>query len=456
MRMKRWLFSLAVIVAMASMLVVPAWSADAETQALLKEIQTLKARLAEMDVLKDKLAELENKVNKVETRQAEQVAAEKAADKASAEVSDETAPAESETAKNTALEIVKKLKIGGALRYNYGYSDFNSPQKDRGGDLDFDIFRLNVDGEYNGLLVSAEYRWYSYMNVIHHGWMGYNFTDNLQGQFGVTKVPFGLLPYASHNFWFGVPYYVGLEDDYDLGLKLIYKDGPLDLQFAFFKNAEWGNSSEDKRYSFDVINAGGPDSSNEEDNQFNLRVAYTFDHGNFGKTELGFSGEWGMLYNTITNDHGDHWAGAAHLNGFYGPFNLMLESAYYKYNPENPDGVSDDAIQMGAFADNFRVAAEGIIYVANLSYDLKVDLGPVKKLTFYDDFSLLDKKKGGGDNSEINTLGFMIDANPIYAYIDFIMGRNMIWLGHESDNPMADGKDDDWHLLFNVNVGYYF
>ncbi|MBN2232169.1 MAG: hypothetical protein JW781_05035 [Deltaproteobacteria bacterium] len=351
---------------------------------------------------------------------------------------------------------MKDISIGGALRVNYGYGDWNDQQKDRGGDFNFDIFRLDVNGQYNDLLISAQYRWYSYMDVIHHGWVGYNFTDKLQGQLGVTQVPFGLLPYASHNFWFGVPYYVGLEDDYDMGAKLLYNDGPLNLQFAFFKNEEWGSSGKTARYSFDVIDDGGLASSNSEDNQFNLRAACTLDHGDLGSTEIGFSGEWGMLYNSITEDHGDHWAAAVHLNGNYGPWNLMLEAARYEYDPENPDGVSDDSILMGAFAGSYEVASEGNIYVANLSYDVPVSWGPVTNLTFYDDYSILDKDSGDGDDSHINTLGCLISANPIYTYVDFIMGRNMAWLGSDAAQPLAGGEDDDWHMLFNVNIGYYF
>ena len=44
-------------------------------------------------------------------------------------------------------------------------------------------------------------------------------------QVGVHQVPFGILPWASHNFYFQLPYYLGLEDDYDLGVKHILKQG---------------------------------------------------------------------------------------------------------------------------------------------------------------------------------------------------------------------------------------
>jgi hypothetical protein len=434
-------FIAAALVIAVSLMLIPGrvLAGGADTAALQAEIQALKARLAEMEALKQQLQKLEAKISAVETVQVEQ--------------QQKTAALEVETKDEGPI---KNISVGGALRVNYGYAEWKEQQKDRGGDFNFDIFRLDFNGQYNDLLISAQYRWYSYMDVIHHGWVGYNFTDKLQGQLGVTQVPFGLLPYASHNFWFGVPYYIGLEDDYDMGAKLLYNDGPLNLQFAFFKNEEWGSSSKAARYSFDVIDDGGLASSNSEDNQFNLRAAYTLDHGDLGATEIGFSGEWGMLYNSITEEHGDHWAAAVHLNGNYGPWNLMLEAARYEYDPENPDGVSDDSILMGGFEDSYMVASEGNLYIANLSYDVPVTWGPVTNLTFYDDYSILDKDSGGGDDSHINTLGCLISANPIYTYVDFIMGRNMVWLGSDATEPLAGGEDDDWHMLFNVNIGYYF
>ncbi|MBW9263598.1 MAG: hypothetical protein K1564_18695 [Candidatus Thiodiazotropha sp. (ex. Lucinisca nassula)] len=34
--------------------------------------------------------------------------------------------------------------------------------------FDFDIFRLNLDGQMGGVLLSAEWRWFQYMNAVHH------------------------------------------------------------------------------------------------------------------------------------------------------------------------------------------------------------------------------------------------------------------------------------------------
>ncbi|MEA1928605.1 MAG: porin [Candidatus Auribacterota bacterium] len=352
-------------------------------------------------------------------------------------------------------EALADVQLGGAFSVNYAYQDWDYYNRAREGDMAFDKLRLAIDGSISDVLISVQYRWYSYMDVIHHGWIGYDFLDSLQVQLGITQVPFGLLPYASHNWWMGLPYYIGLEDDYDMGLKAIWDSGPFDVQLAFFKNADLGDPSNLDRYSFDVVTVG--DQTNEEVNQVNARVAYTLEHGDLGSTELGVSGELGQLYNQTTEDDGNHWAAGAHVNGNYGPFNLQLEVAQYEYNPENPEGISDNTVEMGAFAASYPVAAEGTIYVANIAYDLEVDFGPVSGLTFYNDFSFIDKSENGYKDSQINTTGCMIIAGPLCTFVDVIVGRNAIWLGTGSDAmASAASSNNNLHTRVNINVGYYF
>lgn len=85
-----------------------------------------------------------------------------------------------------ALETVEKteakVNFGGAVRVNYSYEDFNDANADRGGDFDFDLFRIDVSGSYGDLIYSAQYRWFEYMNVVQHAWIGYNFDEHQQGK----------------------------------------------------------------------------------------------------------------------------------------------------------------------------------------------------------------------------------------------------------------------------------
>lgn len=417
--------------------------------------------IEEFNALKDRVAELEALLLRGQGPMATP-AVQAAAAPVAAEQKAE-APSEGETvavaATEEEAETTDHLKVGGALRMNYTYNDddrWHKDGKEKGGDFKFDLFRLDVNGSYNDVQLSAQYRFMENQNFIHHGWLGYNLTEKTGVQLGLTQVPFGLLPYASHNFWFGIPYYLGLEDDYDLGLKMLHQNGPWDMQLAFFKNGDFGNATDLERYSYDLVKEG--DQQNEESNQVNARLAYRLDHGDLGNTEFGVSGQWGQLYNGDTGRNGDHWAAAAHVNGTYGPFNLMLEAIEYEHNPKNLAGVSDKTVRMGAFGYGHDVAAKGTVYVAGLSYDVPVSWGPVSQLTFYNDYSRLVKAEEDFEDSEINTLGCLVTAGPVYTYLDFIMGKNATWIGSIGEDGFGAGRhrDEGWNTKFNINVGYYF
>jgi len=51
-----------------------------------------------------------------------------------------------------------KIKIGGALRFNYNISSWKPDQVKRGGDFGYDVFRINAKANYKKLSLNAEYR----------------------------------------------------------------------------------------------------------------------------------------------------------------------------------------------------------------------------------------------------------------------------------------------------------
>jgi hypothetical protein len=405
------------------------------------------ATMEEIRLLKERLAELEARVAASEKQTSD------------AEITEE----EESSFRSIAEDIVDSSKpdihIGGALRVNYGYQDWSETSKDKSGDFAFDTFRFNLDGSIGDMILSAEYRFYPEydFNVIHHGYIGYNFTEDLQGQIGIHQVPFGLQPYASHNFWFSGAYYIGLEDDYDMGAKLLYTPGNWTITGAFYKNGELGKAGDADRYSVDVISnadggyAGAQAAGNEETNQGNLRAVYLFEHSDSANTEIGASLEYGQLYNNITKDNGDHWAGAVHLNGNYGPFNLQLEYLRYEYDPENPAGFDNDIITMGGYASSWGVPTEADSATFNVAYGLPVNWGPITKLTFYSDNTVIMPDESRFEDIWQNVVGTMVTAGPVYTYIDVISGENMIFSGGDMTAP-----DNERTTRINVNFGYYF
>ena len=74
------------------------------------------------------------------------------------------------------LNPLPKIKIGGALRLNYSYRNYDEQNMDRLGDFEFELFRLNADIDYKDIFLSVEYRWYGNFNAIRYGifWLPFN------------------------------------------------------------------------------------------------------------------------------------------------------------------------------------------------------------------------------------------------------------------------------------------
>lgn len=413
------------------------WGAtQPEVDELRAELERLRARISELEALKGRLQELENKLDQAGAGETVDTVAEKEA------VSESTGDTEAQ----------ERIDIGGAFRFNYFWKDFDENLRTKRGDIGLDLFRINVDGQKKNVLISAEYRWYPFMDTVHHGWVGYQFDDASRVEAGITKVPFGILPYASHNFWFGVPYYIGLADDYDAGVKYVRQHKPWDLQVAFFKNGELGNAADLERYSYDVVAPAGAAARNEETNQLNARLAYTLERGGCA-TELGVSAAWGELHNRDTGDTGSHWAGAGHMDARCGRWNYQLEAGRYGYDPRNPAGVSSETVTLGAFAAPHEIAAYGTFAAANIAYNVPTRWPAVDLLTCYNDFSVLVKDNERFDNSYLNTTGCGIGVGPTFTYVDVIRAKNMVFFGNGS---LAGGGAQGWDTRFNINVGYYF
>lgn len=343
------------------------------------------------------------------------------------------------------------LRIGGALRFTARYLEDSSASRTRWGESGLDLFRLNVGGELDRVRISAELRHYPFMDTLKHGWIGYAFDDRRHVEVGVTRVPFGLLPYASHSFWFGSTYYLGFEDDHDLGVKYVREDGPLDLRVALFKGGEFNDAGDLGRYAFDLVtDAGAPD---EESNRVNARVAHTFGRESGCRNEVGVSGQYGELYNSATDEDGDAWAAAAHLDSRCGRWNLQLQGLRYDFDPHRPAGAADDVVRMGAFEASYDVAAEATVWTANVAYNFDVSAPWLDSLVCYNDFSTVQKDRGDFDDSHLNVTGCALGTGPVFTYVDVIRGRNAAFLGGGS---LGGGGEDDWTTRLNLNVGYYW
>jgi len=342
------------------------------------------------------------------------------------------------------------IAFEGALRYNFFVNDSNVDTKR--GTSGLDLFRVGASGVMGNFQISSEYRFFPFMDTIHHGWIGYEDPELGAFQLGVSQVPFGILPFASHNYWFGVPFYLGLADDYDLGLKWIRDRGPWNFQAAFYKNEELGSAGDLERISFDLVQAG-EDQANEESNQLNARIAYTAGKGTDSLHEIGLSLQGGEIFNSITEGTGTHWAAGLHLDSRIRRWNFQLEALRYEYNPKNPEGVSDSTVRLGGFATSYDVSAEGTVGVANIAYNVPLKISWMDSLLVYNDFSVVFKDQNDAEESILNTTGAAIGMGPLFLYLDLIQARNMVFF---EDGSLAGEGNRSWDYRLNFNIGYYW
>ncbi|MAW94122.1 MAG: hypothetical protein CMF36_14915 [Leeuwenhoekiella sp.] len=349
------------------------------------------------------------------------------------------------------------LKLGGALRFNYVYSSWKAEQKTKGGEFGYDMFRINASATYKKLFLNAEYRWYSEAfggGFLKQGWVGYKFNEKNALHAGLVYVPFGIKQYNSHNWFFNITYYTGLEDDHDMGIKYLHTDDDWEYAIAFFKNAEELNFGGDvenssSRYSYDVVGR------NKETNQFNFKLLRKL--GVIGNHRLGFSAQYGQLYNIDTDQNGDHYALALHYELDWHKWNLKTEAITVAHNPKNQAGQSNEIIQMGAYGTPYEVAARFNMYTIAVSKTLPINWGPVSQIELYNDFGYMQKKETGFTDSFQNVTGILVSAGQIYTYIDYAAGYNHSWLGGNFIDDFSTGNPDaKWEARFNINIGYYF
>ncbi len=381
-------------------------------------------------------------------------------------------------------EDESSLHVGGAVRYNMLLTSYESDIDANSSQFTFDTWRINVLYDNpGGIGLNFEYRFYPTFGThfIKQGWLEYDFTENTQGQLGVTQVPFGNLQYNSNNWWFSLPYYVGLEDDHDMGIKFTRTSDNWQWDFAYFFQPEpegpsFGGVSNfgvggAGRYSYDVIPEG--EASLTERNQFNIRGAYQLDNGEFGG-----SLQYGQLYSTARDEFNGRYAAAVHADLNFGNFNVKPQFLFYGYDAFNDDGDEISTVFMGAYGTPYEVSTEAWIATLGLSYSYDVDWGPITNINFYNDFSYMENTVGEGETllasgetlnlqnnfeSTIqNITGFLVSAGPVFTYFDIAQGINQPWLTDNFGVGVGPGHEDlgigdsEYNIRFNINIGFYF
>ncbi|SPO68043.1 hypothetical protein [Pseudomonas sp. JV241A] len=361
------------------------------------------------------------------------------------------------------------LDIGGALRVNYRDEHWDTTENN--GRFLFDTFRLDVQATHKQLFSDVGY-WFQDdgKRSIDRGYVGYRFNTNSNVQLGAPFKPFGLEPYPQFGWSYHIPFFMGYGVSAGTGLKYSYKDKDKDwdLQLGYFPRMLPSGirySPEVGRYSDLDDNAVAFTQSrqdNEKRNQVNARVARTFT-GDGWKTEIGASLAAAELYNATTRDDGDYWAGGVHAIVNAGNWTVTSQAIRYEYDPENPDGVSNDSVLMGGngLTPAYLIASKATIGSINVGYDIFTpSLGQLKKIKVYNDYSRMMKDKSGWDDSQMFTVGAQFLAMPIMAWVDFTWAKNANPFGGAENgtgwtNTNSVGSND-WYYRTNINIGYYF
>lgn len=350
-----------------------------------------------------------------------------------------------------------KLKLGGALRYNYNLSTWKPNQVKRGGDLGFEVFRITTDASYGNLSLKLDQRFYSADfggAFLKYGWVQYELNKVSHLKIGLIPSYFGTEQFNSHSWFFQLPFYLGFEDDHDMGISYDYEDDTWQVDIGFYKNAEelsFADNSpiSDARYNYDFSGR------NKEVNQVNIRSNYKW--GDSAKHRLGASLQYGGIWNIDTESFGNHKALGVHYDLIAANWNVKLQYLTYDNKPENALGESRDMIEMTAYGFPYQTAARASIYSIGLAYTVPVSWGPISSLQFYDNYAYMDKAIAEWEDTQMNVLGILVSANPLYFYIDYASGLHQPWLGPQWTNALSTGDgNQSWETRFNINIGYYF
>jgi len=360
---------------------------------------------------------------------------------------------------------VGPFRIGGALRGNLIEESWATKNQDFPlENLEFDTAFPDIGFEMGRVSADVQYRYYYYSesdrstHFLHHAWLSYALSDDSHVTAGVTKVPFGLLPFASNNYFFSLAYYVGLEDDYDLGVVYEQESGPWHWQLGYFfadEGSFHGRSRDSARYSYDVVSEG--EVRNDERDQLNLWLERTLAIGGLDEAALGVSFQYGRIPNRTTGRAGDMAAVALHATASLGHWAFKLETAYYRYGLENPPGQPDNLVYMGAYDFAYQVAAEGRLHALDIAYAWDISGKVLDRLTLYNDYSILFKPADGFATSQQNVTGAALDFDgPLLVYVDFALGKHNAWIGPDFGTALGPGGEGGWEHRFNINVGLYF
>lgn len=377
-------------------------------------------------------------------------------------------------AKNDLLEWKNQqgnqsLKLGGVLRLNHRYEQWDSSPNRGLGKLDFDVFRVDLKGKLDDAYLNASYVIQDQEKTsIEKAYLGYNLDKNQSIEAGFVYKSFALYPYPQNGWTYHIPFFLGYGNNAAPGINWNYSNPAWDVKVGYYPRMLQTNlrySPESATYD-DLSSNRFPFQAayqNEKHNQLNTRVVRKFGNDEIGKHEVGLSGAVAQLHNKTTDKDGSYYAAGLHSNSNYQRWNLQSSLIHYQYDAKNPDGANHDMTLMGAngLTPAYFIASEGTVASLNLAYTLPIEnMGKLKSIRFYNDYSYFDKERSDWAASQMNTTGAMFVASPFMLWADYTWGKNANIIGGASNatgfTSATSVNSDKWMYRVNLNIGFSF
>lgn len=360
-----------------------------------------------------------------------------------------------------------EFKVGGALRLNHRYESWDSPNRGMG-KLKFDIFRVDLKGKYDDFSLNSSFVLQDQeFTSIEKAFVGYKVNDQNQLDFGLVYKPFAIYPYPQNGWTYHIPFFLGYGNNIAPGINWNYKDQDWDMSLGYYPRmlpTDLRYSPESARYD-DLTENAFPFQKgyqNEKRHQVNVRAVKKLEN-DLGKHEFGFSGAVSQLHNSLTDDDGKYYAVGLHANSNIQRWNIQGSVIHYQYDAKNPSGVDSDMTLMGAngLTPAYFIASEATVSSFNLAYTVPMkDMGMLKAVRFYNDYSYMDKKRSDWAGSQMNTTGMMLIASPFMLWADYTLGKNANIIGGATNGTgftsATSINSDKWLHRVNLNIGVSF
>jgi hypothetical protein len=350
-------------------------------------------------------------------------------------------------------QLEKEDRFGLTSMFYYSYRNWTPGSQKNKGSLRFDSFRIWAQTDIkDDFFAGVQYRFYEGWNTPLYLYMGYRF-DNSSLRLGQIWVPFGI-DYQPFDDWGNIPFYVGLQDDYDLGITWTKPLGKFEFVAGFFKNQQLSSASS-QRYDTDIYSGGiGEDDiiliqkRNEEVNQLNLRGAVNLGNDNW-TINFGLSGMIGQIYNMDTDDKGQRYALAVHGIFNRGILHYNIQGTYYNYSqvlPGDPTQDEQNFINVGSWNFAYEIPVEAAMVSTSAAVDI---IG--NKLTAHLNYSWLTGGTSTGD-SQILTAGVRSVWKSFEVFAEGYYGVNDPQL---SGNASGYGRNAGTHD-FRFDIRFFY